>query len=259
MAINKELINKVRADFGLNIYEAKVWLALLAKGIATAGEIAEISGVPRSRTYDVLESLERDGFTIPKLGKPIKYIAIKPELVIERIKRNVETNSNSRIELLNRVKETDEYKELLKLHNSRIEPVQREDLSGALKGRSSIHEYLREMIENAKIEIIMATTTEALDKKMKFLKLAFQKLKKHGIKIRISASGEIQDIKRISTELGILIRPIKVRTRFYIIDREQILFMLTQEVATENDVGVWINSKYFALALANLYDIAYSN
>ncbi|PJA70913.1 hypothetical protein CO154_00435 [Candidatus Pacearchaeota archaeon CG_4_9_14_3_um_filter_31_7] len=115
------------------------------------------------------------------------------------------------------------------------------------------------MIENAKIEIIMATTTEALDKKMKFLKPAFQKLKKHGIKIRISASGEIQDIKRISTELGILIRPIKVRTRFYIIDREQILFMLTQEVATENDVGVWINSKYFALALANLYDIAYSN
>ena len=58
---DENLINKVRAQFGLNVYETKVWLSLLAKGQATIGEIAEISGVPRSRIYDVLESLEKEG------------------------------------------------------------------------------------------------------------------------------------------------------------------------------------------------------
>jgi len=59
MLVKSELIAKIKDYFELNIYETKVWLALLGKGSASAGEIATISGVPRSRTYDVLESLEK--------------------------------------------------------------------------------------------------------------------------------------------------------------------------------------------------------
>ena len=88
MIIKQELIQKIRDYFGLNIYETKVWLALLGKGVASAGEIAEISGVPRSRTYDVLESLEKRVFTISKLGKPAKYIAVKPGIILEKMKTN---------------------------------------------------------------------------------------------------------------------------------------------------------------------------
>ena len=83
MIIKQELINQIKDHFALNIYETKVWLALLGKGLASAGEVAEISGVPRSRTYDVLESLEKRGFAIMKLGKPVKYIAVKPNIIIE--------------------------------------------------------------------------------------------------------------------------------------------------------------------------------
>ena len=83
MIIKQELVKRIKEFFNLNIYETKVWLALLSKGIASAGEIAEISGVPRSRTYDVLESLEKRGFAIVKIGKPVKYISVKPTEVIE--------------------------------------------------------------------------------------------------------------------------------------------------------------------------------
>ena len=74
MITQKELVNKLKDYFDLNVYETKVWLALLSKGIAAAGEVADISGVPRSRAYDVLESLEKKGFALTKLGKPVKYI-----------------------------------------------------------------------------------------------------------------------------------------------------------------------------------------
>ncbi len=86
MLVKQELVNKIKDYFGLNIYETKVWLALLGKGVASAGEIAEISKVPRSRTYDVLETLERKGFSIVKIGKPVKYIGIKPRIILERLK-----------------------------------------------------------------------------------------------------------------------------------------------------------------------------
>ena len=88
MIVKQELVNKVKNYFNLNIYETKVWLALLTKGVASAGEIAEMSGVPRSRTYDVLESLEKQGFAMQKIGKPVKYFAIKPTNVIYKLKKN---------------------------------------------------------------------------------------------------------------------------------------------------------------------------
>ncbi|MEM5872973.1 MAG: helix-turn-helix domain-containing protein, partial [Candidatus Aenigmatarchaeota archaeon] len=83
MVINEELVSKIKAIFGLNTYEAKIWLALLAKGNATASELADLADIPRSRAYDILESLEKKGFTIMKLGKPIRYMAVPPSDVIE--------------------------------------------------------------------------------------------------------------------------------------------------------------------------------
>ncbi|MBM3304269.1 MAG: TrmB family transcriptional regulator, partial [Candidatus Aenigmarchaeota archaeon] len=49
-------------SIGLNLYERKIFVALLAKGVATAAEVSEIASVPRSRSYDVLESLADKGF-----------------------------------------------------------------------------------------------------------------------------------------------------------------------------------------------------
>ena len=42
MITQKELVNKLKDYFDLNVYETKVWLALLSKGIATAGEVADL-------------------------------------------------------------------------------------------------------------------------------------------------------------------------------------------------------------------------
>ena len=86
MIIKPELVKKIKSSFDLNIYETKVWLALLSRGMSSAGEIAELSGVPRSRTYDVLESLEKKGFCIVKLGKPVKYLGVKPHIILEKLK-----------------------------------------------------------------------------------------------------------------------------------------------------------------------------
>ncbi len=76
MIIREEFLSRLRKIFDLNLYEARVWTALLSRGVSTAGELSNISDVPRSRTYDILESLEKKGFIVMKVGKPIKFIAL---------------------------------------------------------------------------------------------------------------------------------------------------------------------------------------
>jgi len=101
MLLHKESLNELRQRFKLNIYEVKIWTSLLSRGIAAASELAEISGVPRSRCYDVLESLEKKGFIIMKIGKPIKYIAVQPEAVMDRVKKRLQEDAEQQIQTVN--------------------------------------------------------------------------------------------------------------------------------------------------------------
>ena len=95
--IAQELTSRIKDYFDLNLYETKVWLALLGKGMASVGEVATISRVPRSRVYDVLESLEKKGFAIVKMGKPVKYLGIKPQIILERIKGDIRKNAEEKV------------------------------------------------------------------------------------------------------------------------------------------------------------------
>ena len=256
MIIKQELINQIKDHFALNIYETKVWLALLGKGLASAGEVAEISGVPRSRTYDVLESLEKRGFAIMKLGKPVKYIAVKPNIIIEKLKSNTLKNANERIESISKLKDTDEYKELQQLYSVGIQPVRQEDISGSIKGKLTIYSHIKELLENAKKEVIICTSVQEIQNKSRFFNLVFDRLKKAEIKIKIALSGEEKDIKKINNKFKIKAKQIDVDTRFFIADNEQILFMISKTELPEEEIAVWLNTPFFATSLGFMFNQA---
>ena len=255
MMSKAELIKKVKYHFDLNIYESKVWIALLSKTIATVGEIAEISGVPRSRVYDVLESLEKRGFAIAKLGKPVKYIAVKPSVVIEHMKSNMLRTAEERAKNLATIKDSTEYKELEILHSKGIKPIQPEDLSSAIKGRQNIYSHLKELIGEAEKEMILVSTLSALKRKAHFLKPLLKKLKNQGVAINIAASINPGDDKEklslmsLSKEFGVPIKRIKINTRFCIVDRSKMLVFVTPDNDSEGDMAIWINSPFFGKAL----------
>lgn len=67
------------ASLDLNRYEAAVYVSLLQQGEATAVELAELSGVPRQRVYDVLDSLCNKGLCRRKGERPRRHVAVAPE------------------------------------------------------------------------------------------------------------------------------------------------------------------------------------
>lgn len=256
MLVKQELINKIKDYFDLNVYETKVWLALLGKGVASAGEIAEISGVPRSRTYDVLEGLEKRGFTIIKLGKPVKYLGVKPHIILEKMKNNAKQDAEERISDLSKIKTTEEFSKLETLYREGINPIKREDISAALKGKSNISNYLKEIIKNAEKEVIICANAEEIASKLKLFKQTFEILQKNNIKIKIALSGENPSlIKKLSEAMNLKIQKTEIKAKFFIIDRKEILFYLSNKSDAE-EIAIWLNTNFFSEAFASMFELS---
>ena len=72
--MDKSLIDDLN-KMGLSTYESKVYLALLERSSLDTADVARISGVPRARTYDVLDSLVNRGLASLRPGKQKRYSA----------------------------------------------------------------------------------------------------------------------------------------------------------------------------------------
>lgn len=256
MNVKPDVVHKVKNYFHLNIYETKVWLALLQKGMASAGEIAELSGVPRSRTYDVLESLEKRGFAVQKIGKPVKYLAVKPVQVIDKLKKNASEELNERIKTLSNIKDTAEYKELELLHTSNTDLIKKQDLSGTIKGRLNINSQISDTFNSAKKEVLVCTSTQELKKRQKLLEPLFKQLNKSGVKLLVALNGPNEEILQLNSKLGIKAKKVDLDTSFYIADRAEIVFMLNKTEENAEQLAVWFSSPFFVESFTGMFDLA---
>jgi len=68
-----ESIRRELQELGLRPYEARVLLALLRAGSANSAQLAELSGVPRTSTYQVMEALTEQGLAerVPTHGPAV--------------------------------------------------------------------------------------------------------------------------------------------------------------------------------------------
>lgn len=260
MIVKGEFLTKLRRYFSLNLYEVKIWTALLSRGVSTAGELSDIANVPRSRSYDVLESLEKKGFVIMKLGKPIKYIAVPPKEVLERVKKHVKEDAEANIKKLEDLKTTDVITELNNLHTQGVELVEPNDLSGSLRGRHNLYNHLELTIRNAEKTVTIMTTSQGFLRKVEGLKPIFEELKKRGVVIRIAAPLSKESEKAVKDLSGIAeVRHTDTKSRFVVVDGKELVFMVMddEQVHPTYDIGIWINTPFFSAALEQLFELAW--
>ncbi len=262
MIVKEEFLSKLRRYFSLNLYEVKIWTALLSRGVSTAGELSDIANVPRSRSYDVLESLEKKGFVIMKLGKPIKYLAVPPQEVIERVKKNMSDEAKGKIDRLEKLKNTDVLNELNALHTQGVELVEPADLSGSLRGRHNLYNHLELTIRNAEDSVTIMTTSQGLMRKIEGLKPTFEKIKKRGVKIKIAAPITKETEETVKDIIGVAeVRHTESRARFTVVDGKEIIFMVTDDsqIHPTYDIGIWVNTPFFANAMKELFEVAWKS
>jgi HTH-type transcriptional regulator, sugar sensing transcriptional regulator len=252
MIVEKKFLTKLK-DFGLNSYESKVWAALLSRGVSTAGELSDIANVPRSRSYDVLESLEKKGFVVMKLGKPIKYLAVPPTEAIDRVKKRIKNQADEDEKQLEELKTSEILQELSLLHTQGIETQDPADMTGSIKGRENIYDHLEYQIKNAKDKVTIATTEEGLIRKTSALLKQIKKAKERGVEITIAAPFSEKN-KQAQSEMEEFVKLKNTKNtnaRFCVVDGNQITVMLSneKEIHPTYDLAVWMQSPVLAKTL----------
>lgn len=141
-----ENTRKFLRELGLTVYESAVYLSLIEHGVMAASEVSENAGVPFSKVYEVLNSLERKGWVDIERGRPSRYFAKSPTEAFEAAKRKLDEKM--------RGWEQTVVGELQPLYEKR-ELREKPDI-WILRGEASILTKLREMLDKAHRQVMIA-------------------------------------------------------------------------------------------------------
>lgn len=252
MVATIEVLDALRS-IGLNLYERKIFVALLAKGVATAAEVSEIANVPRSRSYDVLESLVDKGFVVFQPSKPIKYMALAPKDALDRMQQNIKKKHDETIDRVEKLKTSNAIKEMEKIYKEGLNLVEPADMTGTLKGSSTIDRQLQSIFKSAKRNINIVTTEQGFNVLYSRHYRILKKIGKTGVKLRIAAPLSLNSEAAKSFAEIAELRNIKQPTgRIFTIDDEHVLMALTDDkkVHETQDTVFWANSPHVVSSIA---------
>lgn len=245
MAISQKLLNQIK-EFGLNSYEGKLWLALLSRGVSSAGELADLSGVPRSRTYDVLETLEKKGFIVVKVGKPIKYLAVPPAEVVDRVRKRIVDDAQVKSDNLANLHGSKVLEELDTLHSQGIELIDPTDRAASFRGREKVWEHLTMLVKGAQESIHIQTTVDMLQEKKPTVYNQLKKAAARGVSVNIHVPSTIDTSLRKDYGFATVDTKTKGASRHYVIDNRSIFVFLTPESTHPDfDSAVWMEAPLF--------------
>ena len=80
-----EVLSEKFENIGLTTYQSSALATLLILKEAKAIEIANISGIPKARIYQILEELMKIGLIRKKPTRPAIYRSLKPEKVMKNL------------------------------------------------------------------------------------------------------------------------------------------------------------------------------
>lgn len=167
----KENILEILKNLNFTEYEAKAYLALLEESPLSGYAVAKNSGVPRSRIYEVLDSLVIRGDILVSPGNTPQYTAVPSKELIKSRRKKAEEN----FELAE--------KSLEKFEGSTND---RENIWN-ITGRNEILEKVKTCILSAKKRILLEIWEDEYEEIKPELKLAADR----GVNVTIIAYGEI--------------------------------------------------------------------
>lgn len=148
--MNKEEYLEKMTHLGLSETESKIYMALLAKRELSAREIHELTGVPRTKVYEITQKMVLRGICISKkVGRKTKYQAVEPKRVfnklIEEHKQEIKKKENLAKAL---------EKALTPLYHQGMKNVDISDYVEVINDLSSIHERYVSLVKNTKFELL---------------------------------------------------------------------------------------------------------
>jgi|WetSurMetagenome_2_1015567.scaffolds.fasta_scaffold27455_4 sugar-specific transcriptional regulator TrmB len=137
----QEQLTKALSKLGLSLYQAKIYSALASLGPSGVAEIQRISGVPRTKIYEVLEQLVDMGAVEFQSGRPTIYNALSPSVLVDRMRNSYLNAADDATRLLSHMQQT--------------EKNTAEDLAWTVRGKTAVYRKAALTIASAKKSVLM--------------------------------------------------------------------------------------------------------
>ena len=223
---------KALEKVGLTSYEIRTFTALLKTGELTASDLSQKSGVPYSKIYEVLGTLEEKSWIGTDDSRPTKYFAKSPATGLKTTKQKIENDFlDNQSVILN---------ELVPLYE-KSGTSEKPDI-WVLSGSVNIAAKILEMVESCRSEVMIAVP-EAGEELVKQALPKLRALHDKGVKITILTSDKmdkesIKAIKRVAS--------VKIKKGLFgggiIADKKYVVIVLGPEIAGESSsdiVAIW--------------------
>ena len=223
---------KALERIGLTSYEIKTYSALLKTGQINASDLSQKSGVPYSKIYEVLGTLEEKGWIGSDDSRPTQYFAKSPATAIETTKQNLETEFKRNESII--------VKELTPLYEQ-SGTSERPDI-WVLSGVVNIASKILEMVDSCRNEVMVAIPKVAED----LAKEALPKLRllhDRGVDITILVSEDVnsETLKSLSR-----VANVKIKKGLFgggiISDKRYVVILLGEDLGTSSSaeaVAIW--------------------
>ncbi len=223
---------KALEKIGLTSYEIKTYSALLKTGTINASDLSQKSGVPYSKIYEVLGTLEEKGWIGSDDSRPTQYFAKSPATAIENARQSLEVEFKNNESVI--------LKELTPLYEQ-SGTSERPDI-WVLSGVVNIASKILEMVDSCRNEVLIAIPKVAEDLAREALP-KLRLLHDRGIDITILVSEDVN-----SDTLKSLARVAKVKIKKglfgggIISDKRYVVILLGEDLGTSGSaeaVAIW--------------------
>ncbi len=223
---------KALEKVGLTGYEIRTFSALLKAGELTASELSQKSGVPYSKIYEVLGTLEEKSWIGSDESRPTKYFAKSPSTGLDTTKQRMEGDFRQNQSII--------LNELVPLYE-KSGTSEKPDI-WVLSGAINIAAKILEMVESCRNEVMIALP-EAGEELVKQALPKLRLLHDKGVDITVLTSDKmdkeyVKAIKRVAT--------VKIKKGLFgggiISDKKYVVILLGPEMGGEGPsdvVAIW--------------------
>jgi len=162
--INEKIVDDMK-KLGFSTYEVKAYMGLLEKYPVNGYVLSKQSGIPRSRVYEVLQSLEEKQVVFEQQdGDATVYYPLEPKLLVKKLQVEVDSI----------IEHVDRYTA------ERFNRTKEDQRMIVMKDRAKILDFIKLLISEAKNRIALSIWEEEVGYMMDVLKEA----KARGVNIR---------------------------------------------------------------------------
>lgn len=215
-------------DFAFSKYESSCYLALLAKHPANGSQLSKLSGIARSRIYDVLRGLANKKVVF-EIEKGL-YVPLPFEELKKRLRSQFESNLKLLDDQLNTIKEQSNFEYLL-----------------TLNGVQEVHSKATDIIHSARQELYLRLFPNTWERLKDHLELAI----KRGVGVRFISMGPMNlryDMQIFHPDIEDLKDKLGGESIDIIADKKEALAGIFEIDNVHHSTFIWTRNHWFVIA-----------